>query len=223
MRRALVPPELEADFGEVEAEEPLPAARAKAASVILPGLYVGSMVDGAQALWESNPLKVDAVVNCAQEEWIHQLRKGRCGPDGGLRADEILGCLESFPVAKDSGGAVCGTVRGIEYMSFNARDMHMTETREAYALKTHFQATFAFVSEQLARNQTVLIHCLRGENRSAVVCAAFLVAQRGVPVEEAITLLRDKRGEWSLNNQGFIDQLNELASELNSRTNGSDE
>mmetsp|Transcript_119698 Transcript_119698/g.211584 ORF Transcript_119698/g.211584 Transcript_119698/m.211584 type:complete len:330 (-) Transcript_119698:130-1119(-) len=193
-------------------------------SLIVPGIYVGSMADGADVLWKGNSLGVGAVVNCAQEEWLHQVRKGRCGQEACMWTSELR---ESFDALSDApeGHAKRGQVMGVHYLGFSAKDIHSfespqkgtgmsDETPEAmetvskYPVSSHFAASLAFIREHLEKGETVLVHCLRGENRSAAVCAAFLIRERGMSAAEAIELLRQKRGEGALSNQGFVDEIN---------------
>lgn len=194
-------------------------------SLIVEGIYVGSMADGADVLWKGNTLGIGAVVNCAQEDWLHQVRKGRCGQEACMWTSELR---ESFDALSDApeGFAKRGQVMGVHYLGFSAKDIHSFESPQKgagmldessdgmesvvskYPVSDHFAAALAFIREHLENGQTVLVHCLRGENRSAAVCAAFLIRERGMSAMEAIDLLRKKRGEGALTNQGFVDELN---------------
>merc|ERR1719484_461813 len=100
---------------------------------------------------------------------------------------------------------------GVAYLGFSAKDVDTpsptTTKSKAYVVADHFPAAMAFMSRHLGRGEKVLIHCLRGENRSAAVCAAFLIREHGMSSEQAIELIREKRSECCLSNQGFIDEL----------------
>jgi len=176
------------------------------------------MADGADALWRGNPLGVGAVVNCAEEDWLHQVRKGRVGAEAAVFTTELRDSFDKLEEAPE-GGARFGTVMGVKYLSFSAKDVDPNYHRDekipaagrSYIVADHFPASMAFVSDHLGRGEKVLIHCLRGENRSAAVCAAFLIRERGMPCEEAIGLIREKRGENALSNESFVDELRRLS------------
>mmetsp|Transcript_38087 Transcript_38087/g.89200 ORF Transcript_38087/g.89200 Transcript_38087/m.89200 type:complete len:282 (+) Transcript_38087:174-1019(+) len=195
------------------------------AALIAPGVFVGSMSDAADALWRNNPLGVHAVVNCAQDEFMHQVRKGRVGTEGSTSWEELQRSLDNLEEAPQ-GGARCGKVMGLEYLGFCARDPifatdglegHPPTSRaadRAYAISQHFAVTRAFVTEHLQLGHKVLIHCLRGENRSAAVCAAYLIAEHGLAVDQAIAHLREKRGEFALSNEVFVQELHKYGERI---------
>lgn len=58
-----------------------------------------------------------------------------------------------------------------------------------------------------AGGQRVLVVCSAGQNRSALVVAAVLARHAGLPVADAIGLLRQQRHESLLNNENFVDWL----------------
>jgi len=193
-----------------------PVMQLQPASLIIANLYCGSMADGADALWRGNPLGVSAVVNCAEDDWLHQVKKGRVGSEAAVFCSELREAFDRLAEAPE-GAAHYGTVMGMEYMGFSAKDAvhHAASDRQVTGdskdkVADHFPASLAFVQKHLGRGEKVLIHCLRGENRSAAVCAAFLMMQRGLPCEEAIELLRNKRGDNALSNQGFVEELRRL-------------
>lgn len=187
-----------------------PVMECQPPTLIAADLYCGSMADGADALWRGNPLGVKAVVNCAQEDWMHQVRKGRCGKEAAVFTTELREAFDKLAEAPQ-GDAQCGTVMGVNYMGFSAKDEKSSApAKTTYAVGIHFPASIAFVGEHLGRGEKVLVHCLRGENRSAAVCAAFLIKERGMACEEAIALLREKRGDNALSNEGFVDELRAL-------------
>lgn len=238
MRRSWAPPKLDDSVkfiggcGDVELQEEgatglgddddttrrqSSAHELSASSLIIPGLYVGSMKDGADALLRGNPLGVHAVVNCAQEDWLHQVRKGRCGDGFAAHTTDLREAFDNLDDAPE-GGARCGKVLGMPYMGFSAQDVDLDASPEktptaakSYMVADYFPATMAFLRQRVGSGQKVLIHCLRGENRSAAVCAAFLIREHGMSCDEAINLLREKRGENALSNQSFVDQLRRLS------------
>jgi len=166
---------------------------------VVAGLYVGTMVDAADVFLSGNQMGFEAVVNCAQRDFLRQIRKGRCGAEFADRLPELSNALEELPEVP-GGGAVRGTVNGVAYMGFDAADVR------DYSLAQNIPPALAFVREQLQIGRKVLVHCLRGENRSAAVCAAILIKQ-GSTADAAVELLREKRGDFALSNEGFVDQL----------------
>lgn len=229
MRREWQPPKLETyTSGSTEVADtdttpkdtwrPTPAMEMAPPSLIISNLYVGSMADACDVLWRGNPLGVTAIVNCAQDDWLHQVKKGRCGSESSSFCSELRAAFDELEEAPE-GSARCGSVMGVEYMGFSAKDeLHheASERDESRQLSTgkvahHFPASMAFIRRHLGCGEKVLIHCLRGENRSAAVCAAFLTRECGMPVEEAIQLLRNKRGANALSNQGFVEELRQLS------------
>lgn len=59
------------------------------------------------------------------------------------------------------------------------------------------------------RTGAVLVHCQAGLNRSSLVTGRALMLE-GMPADEAITLIRDKRSPAVLCNQSFEDYLRSL-------------
>lgn len=227
MKRATAPPPLVCcDWSETECPQ-TPLRPLLPAVLICPGLYLGSMQDAADALWGLNPFGIKAVVNCAQEEWVHQVKQGRCGQGGQDHLREIRSSLDRLSEVPH-GGAARGVVMNFDYLSFSAQDRDRWNglqsaleesvsspvskvSRGGYAIENHFGAAIPFIQEQLSQDVKVLVHCLRGENRSAAVCAAFLIAECGYDADSAVNLLRAKRGENALTNGSFVEQLRDFS------------
>lgn len=205
MRRAFAPPVLDEDVEEYTCSSHSPTVQMGSATEVVSGLYVGTMVDAADVFWSGNNMGFEAVVNCAQRDFLRQIRKGRLGSDFADRLPELSGQMDALPEVP-GGGAVRGTVMGVAYMGFDASDVR------DFSLRPHLPPALAFVREQLQGGRKVLVHCLRGENRSAAVCAAILIKQ-GSSAEDAVDLLREKRGDFALSNEGFVDQLRALQTE----------
>jgi atypical dual specificity phosphatase len=51
----------------------------------------------------------------------------------------------------------------------------------------------AFIHQQIAAGNTVLVHCAKGRGRSNTLLAAYLMRHRGMSFEEARDLLKEKR------------------------------
>ncbi|PVG04496.1 phosphatases II [Serendipita vermifera] len=76
----------------------------------------------------------------------------------------------------------------------------------------HFEITNRFIEDAYRESLTtrkrnkVLCHCLAGVSRSPTVIAAYLMASRGMKRDEALDLLRERRGVVEPN-PGFVEQL----------------
>eukprot|EP00435_Cladocopium_sp_Y103_P025327 s59_g6.t1 len=79
-------------------------------------------------------------------------------------------------------------------------------------LETHLEAVVEFVDQQRAEKRPVLLHCFAGMNRSAALCAAYLMVKERIGLFRVVKLLSEKRG-WILSNDGFMHQLVRLARE----------
>mmetsp|Transcript_160593 Transcript_160593/g.283166 ORF Transcript_160593/g.283166 Transcript_160593/m.283166 type:complete len:273 (+) Transcript_160593:77-895(+) len=186
-----------------------------------PQVFVGTKVDAAAALCEGNPLRIDAIVNCARDDWLDQVKRGKCGAaaqaaHSGLKKE--IEHMADDPV----GGVACGEVRGITYCTFNARDRDRIDPiiignevavpgLEAYDASQHFPGALRFIREQRALDRRLLIHCLRGENRAGSIAVAFLAVDGGQPVEEAVENVQRVRGYAALSNRAFVEQVAEFA------------
>jgi len=71
-----------------------------------------------------------------------------------------------------------------------------------------------WVHEQRTRDLTVLVHCEEGRNRSALITALYLIRFKGALSEEAIALIREKRGSSALYNGNFVRYLRCLDSDF---------
>lgn len=66
------------------------------------------------------------------------------------------------------------------------------------------------VSDALDTGGNVLVHCQAGINRSNLIAAATLV-KRGRAPQEAVALLKERRGDIVLANRTFLNYINSLA------------
>jgi len=71
------------------------------------------------------------------------------------------------------------------------------------------ESLVAWVHEQRTAGRTVLIHCEAGQNRSGLVTALYLIRFRGYRPDDAIELVREKRGPNALWNGAFVRYLRE--------------
>ena len=63
-----------------------------------------------------------------------------------------------------------------------------------------------FVAGLMDRGYRVLVHCKAGKNRASLVSGRVLI-ERGFEPEEAVRLLRERRGDDVLRNIAFLDWL----------------
>jgi protein-tyrosine phosphatase len=66
------------------------------------------------------------------------------------------------------------------------------------------------VAKVHSEGRNVLVHCAQGWNRSGVINARALMFE-GWPVEDAIRLVRQARGQWALCNRHFVEWLRQEA------------
>lgn len=50
-----------------------------------------------------------------------------------------------------------------------------------------------FIEEQRREGRTTYVHCMVGQNRSAAIVTAYLMQEHGMPREEALALVKNKR------------------------------
>ena len=80
-------------------------------------------------------------------------------------------------------------------------------------LKQHFEAMHRFMRNAFMEGGRVLVHCHAGISRSATTVISYLMAEHGLPLNAAMSLVRSKR--WFINpNPGFIKQLQAYEREL---------
>lgn len=186
-----------------------------------PQVFVGTKVDAAAALCEGNPLRIGAIVNCARDDWLDQVHRGKCGAAAQAAHGALKKEIEAL-VADPVGGVACGDVRGIAFCTFNARDRDRIDPiiignevavpgLAAYDASQHFPGALGFIREQRALGRRLLIHCLRGENRSGSIAVAFLVVDGCQSVEEAVESVQRVRGYAALSNRAFVEQVAEFA------------
>ncbi|KAJ1990582.1 tyrosine protein phosphatase yvh1 [Coemansia sp. RSA 1358] len=70
----------------------------------------------------------------------------------------------------------------------------------------YFPECNKFISGALEEGGCVLVHCMAGQSRSAVIAAAYLMQKDGLTSEQALTAIKKKRRQINPND-GFIDQL----------------
>uniref|UniRef100_A0A7S1SGA9 protein-tyrosine-phosphatase n=1 Tax=Tetraselmis chuii TaxID=63592 RepID=A0A7S1SGA9_9CHLO len=73
-------------------------------------------------------------------------------------------------------------------------------------LLQHMDTSTEFMGEALSNGKKVLVHCMAGVSRSATVVAAYIIKSEGLNPEEAVALVKEKRG-CAEPNSGFVRQL----------------
>ncbi|XP_003378466.1 putative dual specificity phosphatase, catalytic domain protein [Trichinella spiralis] len=77
---------------------------------------------------------------------------------------------------------------------------------ESTELLKFWDETFKFIAKAKEINQCVLVHCKKGISRSASTVIAYAMKEYGMPVEEALNYVKDKRN-CITPNRGFMEQL----------------
>ncbi len=80
-------------------------------------------------------------------------------------------------------------------------------------ISQHFSSTSDFISESLAANGSVLVHCYAGQSRSTTLLAAHLMIARGLQLRDALAMLQAARPSVCPN-LGFMCQLKNLEQQL---------
>ncbi|XP_062406017.1 protein phosphatase Slingshot homolog 3 isoform X2 [Sardina pilchardus] len=86
------------------------------------------------------------------------------------------------------------------YMNIRVYDVESTD------LLPHWKNTYTFINSARQSGQAVLVHCKMGVSRSASTVMAYLMKQQGMPLEEALAYVRDRRPIVQPND-GFMQQL----------------
>lgn len=77
--------------------------------------------------------------------------------------------------------------------------------------EAYLSAAMAFIEGMRGIGRSVLVQCFSGKNRSGLVIGAYLIHHRFMPAEEAIALIRSKRGPDALSNPTFVAALEAMA------------
>ena len=65
--------------------------------------------------------------------------------------------------------------------------------RADYDIVPRLSETFDFISQALARDEGVFVHCQMGQSRSAAVVCAYLMRANGWPFRRAFDYMKEKR------------------------------
>lgn len=123
-----------------------------------------------------------------------------CGGEVSLRIDALLAV--GVPPATDDVKVHDGLC--IDVLSIP----HITDTPESNILEL-VEATTVFIKSHIDRGHSVLVHCQQGQSRSAAAIAAYLMIDRSMDLDSALTLLKEERACLSIN-PGFLSQLHLL-------------
>jgi protein-tyrosine phosphatase len=97
-------------------------------------------------------------------------------------------------------GIVRHSVKGRKWVPLVIEDNRMEN------IYSHFDMVHLIIKKALSEGKRVLVHCAAGVSRSATLVAAYLIIERSIPVQEALSVILKKR-ECINPNVGFISQL----------------
>ncbi|XP_036326105.1 dual specificity protein phosphatase Mpk3-like isoform X1 [Rhagoletis pomonella] len=85
-------------------------------------------------------------------------------------------------------------------------------------LAMHFPDAIRFIEEARSNNAAVLVHCLAGVSRSVTVTLAYLMQTRTLSLNDAFTLVRDRKPDVAPNFH-FMEQLHSFERKLRPASN----
>ncbi|CAJ1355284.1 unnamed protein product [Effrenium voratum] len=130
---------------------------------------------------------------------------------GGLREAQDLSALQRLGISAVLNAAP--DVVHVEYPEHWRVLVIEAEDDVFYPLlDTHMDAVLEFLDTQHADGRKVLVHCFAGMNRSAALCAAYLMIRDRMGLAKVVRHMSEQRG-WILSNEGFVHQLVRLARE----------
>ncbi|XP_061397517.1 dual specificity protein phosphatase Mpk3 [Musca vetustissima] len=101
---------------------------------------------------------------------------------------------------------------GIQYLQIPITDHYSQD------LAMHFPSAIQFIEEARSKNSAVLVHCLAGVSRSVTVTLAYLMHTQALNLNDAFTLVRDRKPDVSPNFH-FMEQLHSFERQLRLNTN----
>ncbi|KNC28567.1 Dual specificity protein phosphatase Mpk3 [Lucilia cuprina] len=151
--------------------------------------------------------------NCneAPVEIIPGLFLGNAMHSGDARALQKYNIKYVLNVTKDLPN-VFEASGGIQYLQIPITDHYSQD------LAMHFPAAIQFIEEARSKNSAVLVHCLAGVSRSVTVTLAYLMHTRALNLNDAFTLVRDRKPDVSPNFH-FMQQLHSFERQLRLNTN----
>ena len=86
------------------------------------------------------------------------------------------------------------------YKTINLKDSVFEELNE------EFWNSLFYIQNVISNGSNILVHCQKGISRSAALCLAYLIKNKGFPYENALKIIQEKRPIININS-GFIDQI----------------
>ncbi|KPA86575.1 putative protein phosphatase [Leptomonas pyrrhocoris] len=127
---------------------------------------------------------------------------------GGFPDAETVPLLQSIGVhhiinccAQDV--VTCPAVSG----AFHVHNLQAFDVEDYLILHHDYDIFAALLSDLLARGERVFVHCIAGVNRSATLCAAYLMDRFALSPVEAVRVFRGNGRMRLLDNKGFRHQL----------------
>ncbi|XP_037901071.1 dual specificity protein phosphatase Mpk3 [Glossina fuscipes] len=117
----------------------------------------------------------------------------------------ILNVTKDLPNVFEASG-------GIQYLQIPITDHYSQD------LAMHFPAAIQFIEEARSNNSAVLVHCLAGVSRSVTVTLAYLMRALDLCLNDAFTLVRDRKPDVSPNFH-FMQQLHSFERQLGLNSN----
>lgn len=183
-------------------------------------IWLGGL-DDALDLVALRKLGVNSFVNCAHEECQSECMAFGKAPAGRRRClahAQSISDVGHSPVVGQDGGVVMSpdevraaakfnqtwysAMLGYEtsYLALPANDV------ENYPMDMHFEEIVRFLQKCRSEKRKVLVHCMRGINRSASATVAFLCGGLDYRLHNAVDITSKSRG-YVLSNESFLDQL----------------
>jgi dual specificity phosphatase 12 len=92
---------------------------------------------------------------------------------------------------------------------FKYLKLQQLRDRPSEELSVHLPAVYEFIDNARDSGGRVLVHCFKGQSRSAAIVCAYLVDRLGMSLEEALSIVRSAR-PIAIPNSGFMRQLRAL-------------
>ncbi len=128
---------------------------------------------------------------------------------GSYSDAENVSCLRKLGITHVLNCAAFRTLGGspyppetgiVGYVEFKADDSEM------YDMLQHFPRAKTFIDDAKVKGGKVLVHCAMGINRSALICAAYIIADKKMNLLDVVKHLKSRR-KIVLSNKGFRLQL----------------
>lgn len=183
-------------------------------------LWLGGL-DDALDLVALRKLGINSFVNCAHEECQSECMAFGKAPTGRRRclahaasiqdvgANLLIGGDGGVTMSPDEVRAAAkfnhiwySAMLGydVSYLALPANDV------EDYPMDMHFAEIVSFLKRCMTEKRKVLVHCMRGINRSASATVAFLCGGLDYRLQSAVDIASKSRG-YILSNESFLDQL----------------